>query len=245
MGTRHRSFGPLTLLWVAGFTLAASSVVPVRASSSSNTISRFFSRAGEPLREYRAYRHLHAVNDRFNQEAWLEAWTEVKNGRFSYEIVNEKGSEMARKRVRAVLAAEQQFVNDGSSDKADFTIENYEFSEAGRDSDGSHFVQMKPRRRDVLLVDGRMVLTADGCDLVRVEGRLSKNPSFWTSLVNVIQHFGRIAGVRVPVATESVVKIRLAGTARFDVVYNYESVNGRPVTQAENRAASPLPIAVQ
>ena len=245
MAARPRSLPSLILLWVAGFTLAASSVVPVRASSSSNIISRFFAHAEEPLRDYRAYRHLHVTNDRFNQEGWLEAWTEVKNGRFSYQIVNERGSEMIRKRVRAVLAGEQELVNNGSCDRADFTFDNYEFSEGGRDSDGSQYVQIKPRRHDVLLVDGRMVLSADGRDLVRVEGRLSKNPSFWTSIVNVIQHFGRIGGVRVPVATESIVKIKLAGTARFEAIYSYESINGRPVTQAENRAASPLPIAVR
>ena len=107
MGTRRRSFRPLILFWVAGFTLAAaSSVVPVRASSSSSILSRFFSRPDEPLRDYRAYRHLHAVNERFSQEAWLDAWTEVKNGRFSYRVISEKGSEIVRKRVRAVLAGE-------------------------------------------------------------------------------------------------------------------------------------------
>jgi hypothetical protein len=79
-------------------------------------------------------------------------------------------------------------------------------------------------------VDGRMVLSQDGRDLLRVEGRLSKNPSFWTSLVNVIRQFERRDGVRVPVSTETIAKVKLAGLSRLEQHYEYESINGRPVS---------------
>lgn len=201
-------------------------------------LSRFFSRSEEPLRSYRAYRMLHAVSDRFDREAWLDAWTELHDGRFSYQVVSERGSSLVRERVlKAMLEKEKKLVNSGERDRAELNDDNYEFVEAGQADDGSRVVELKPRRHDVLLVDGRMVLTPDGSDLVRVEGRLSKNPSFWTTLVNVVEHFGRISGVRVPVATESVAKIRFSGTSHFDVRYEYQSINGRPVSQAENRAA--------
>jgi hypothetical protein len=93
-----------------------------------------------------------------------------------------------------------------------------------------------------MLLEGKMVLTPDGSDVARVEGRLAKNPSFWTSLVNVIRHFARVDGVRVPVATESVAKVKFAGQSRLDVVYEYESINGQPVSVAAKRvlaSASP------
>jgi hypothetical protein len=220
--------------------VAGSSVTPLRATSS----GRFFSPKGASLQSYRAYRRLHAVNGRFDKEAWLDAWTQFKDGRFSYEIVSERGSSVVRDRVlRPMLATEEKIVNDGDRGRGDLTDENYDFEDAGLNADGLPLVQMKPRRHDVMLVDGRMVLSSDGRDLLRIEGRLAKNPSFWTSLVNVIEHFSRIGGVRVPVATESVAKIRFAGTARLDVQYEYESINGRPVSQAENRAAWPRGVA--
>jgi hypothetical protein len=74
-----------------------------------------------------------------------------------------------------------------------------------------------------------MVLSADA-ELLRVEGRLTKNPSFWTSLVNVVRHYAKVDGVRVPVATESIAKVKFAGQARMEVEYEYESINGRPVS---------------
>lgn len=235
------------LLWVAAFTLLAGScVVPLRATSAAALLSRFFSRPDEPLRSYRAFRMLHAVNDRFDKEGWLDAWTELHDGHFSYQIVSERGSSVVRNRVlEAMLEKEEKLVNSGERDRAELTEENYDFIEAGQADDGSRVVELKPRRHDVLLVDGRMVLTPDGRDVVRVEGRLSKNPSFWTTLVNVVEHFGRISGVRVPVATESVAKIRFAGTSHLDVHYEYQSINGRPVSQAENLAAARRRLAGQ
>ncbi len=80
----------------------------------------------------------------------------------------------------------------------------------------------------MLLVDGRMVLTPDGRDLIRVEGRLAKNPSFWTSLVNVVRRYATLGGVRVPVSTETTAKIKFVGNSQLEVAYEYETVNGRP-----------------
>jgi hypothetical protein len=84
-----------------------------------------------------------------------------------------------------------------------------------------------------------MVLSQDGTELLRVEGKLSKNPSFWTSLVNVIRHYARIDGVRVPISTESIAKVKFAGTSHLEVDYQYETINGRPVSVAARRAFPP------
>ena len=225
------------------FTLiAGSTVAPVRGASSefSNPVSRLFTRVEQPLHQYRAYRRMHASSENTKYEAWLEAWTELKDGRFSYAIVNEKGSESVRSRVlRAILAREQEVVNNGEGDKGELTAANYEFVEGGRDSDGAQVVHIKPKRSDVMLVDGRAVLDDRG-DLLRVEGRLSKNPSFWTSLVNIVRRYARIGGVRVPVATETTAKVKFVGTAQLEVLYNYQSVNGRSVALTELSPITPL-----
>jgi hypothetical protein len=75
-----------------------------------------------------------------------------------------------------------------------------------------------------------------------VEGRLSKNPSFWTTLVNVIRHYARIDGVRVPIATESTAKVKFAGVSYLDVQYEYETINGRPVAVASRQASQPVTL---
>jgi hypothetical protein len=172
-------------------------------------------------------------------EAWLDAWTELKDGKFSYQVVSERGSDTVRTKVlHAVLAREQELINSGDGAKGELTLDNYEFSDGGRDADGSHLVQIKPRRNDVLLVDGHAVLNERG-ELVRVEGKLAKNPSFWTSLVNIVRRYARVGGVRVPVATETTAKVKFVGTAQMQVVYDYQTVNGRPIALSESLPSAP------
>jgi hypothetical protein len=129
------------------------------------------------------------------------------------------------------LRREQELITAGGSARGALTAANYDFGETVEEG-GVTYVSLKPKRKDTLLVDGRMVLSPDRRDLVRVEGRLAKNPSFWTSVVNIIRHFARLDGVRVPIATESVAKVKLVGVSRMDVQYEYESINGRPVSHA-------------
>jgi hypothetical protein len=233
-------------MWVMAFTLiAGSAVLPAAgAAGSSNPLSSLFNRS-EQLQEYRALRRMHASTEKAKHEAWLEAWTEVKNGRFTYQVVSERGSEAVRGKVlHAMLEREEELVNSGNVGKGDLTAANYDFSEASRDVDGTRVVQLKPKRNDPLLVEGRAVLS-DGGELVRVEGRLSKNPSFWTSLVNIVRRYARVSGVRVPVATETTAKVKFVGASQLDVTYEYESVNGRTVAVSELRPAVPAHTAVQ
>jgi hypothetical protein len=189
-----------------------------------------------PLSQYRAYRRMHASNEKFNQEAWLEAWTEMDQNGFRYEIVSERGSEYVRNKVlRNILHREQQLIAAGEAGRAELSAENYDFEVSAAYGKGVRYVVLKPRRKDMLLVDGRMVLNQDGTELLRVEGVLSKNPSFWTSVVNVIRGFARLDGVRVPVTTESIARLKLAGLARMTVQYEYETINGRPVSVSARR----------
>jgi hypothetical protein len=233
-GTRERRLSR----WVIAATLllaAASGLTAApRADESSTTYPSI--RDQQPLRQYRAYRRMHARSEHLGHEAWLEAWTELDGQKFTYEIVSEKGSEYIRNKIfKVVLKREQELVADGAGSRSDLTPENYAFEDA-TSGDGERYVTLKPKRKDVLLVDGRMVLNQDGTELLRVEGRLAKNPSFWTSLVNVIRHYARIDGVQVPISTESTAKVKFAGVSTLDVHYDYETINGRPVSMAAHRA---------
>ena len=190
------------------------------------------------LNQYRALRRMHAASEKFNQEGWMEVWTELDGGIFSYEIVSERGSETIRNKVlKALLEREKELVAVGDPGRSELTSENYEFA-AETSGPGCKYILIKPKRKDSLLVDGRMVLSEDGRDLLRVEGKLSKNPSFWTSLVNVVRRYARLDGVRVPIATESTAKVKFVGDSKLRVEYEYESINGQPVSQQARLVAA-------
>jgi hypothetical protein len=208
--------------WLGELTKAAPDAVVEPA------LSLFLSRADEPLKQYRAVRHLEAHNERFNLHGTLDAVTALSaDGRFTYTVLREEGSDYIRTRVlRALLQNEEKLFATTNPARAALTSSNYELNSAERAEPGVVRLFAKPRRRDVTLVDGSIFVTSNDADLLRVEGRLARNPSFWTTRVDVVRRYERLEGIRVPVRFDSTAQIRMAGPSTMSVVYDYEMVNG-------------------
>lgn len=201
-------------------------------------LHRFLARADERLVEYRGTRRLEARNERLNLDGWMEVATELGEGGFHYRVVSEGGSEMIRRRVfLSMLDNEEHLFATGNPERSSFTAINYELSPAATDEAGLVKLLAHPRRRDVTLIDGAVFVTDTDADLVRVEGRLAKNPSFWTKRVEVVKQYGRIGGLRVPVRIDSTAQMRLAGTSTLTMTYDYEMINGVTVAPSQAIAA--------
>ena len=184
-------------------------------------------------------RRMHAQSERFDHEGWMDAMTEFDSSGFRYQIVAERGSDTVRNKVlRTLLKREQEMIATGDFGRGELTDANYEFGEEISGA-GERYIPIKPKRKDVMLIKGRIVLNGDG-DLLRVEGTVAKNPSFWTSEVNITRHYARVDGVRVPIATESLAKVKFVGRSSLNVRYEYETINGRSVKTAAASAPAAL-----
>ena len=206
-------------------------------------LDHFLARKDPPPFQYRALRHLDARNEHFGVAGWMDAWTDVdQSGGFRYEIAAEGGSGYIRSHVlRAALDGERKIWMSGESGKAALNRDNYEFTPLGLAADSPSLAALgvTPRRKDVLLVNGSIFVKPDDADLVRVEGKLSKTPSFWTRRVEVVRNYERINGVRVPIAIESVAQVLIAGRSTFKMTYEYEAINGEHVGNPQPRSAHP------
>ena len=210
-------------------TLSAESRTPdVSNGDFQPALERFLSRPDEPIKEYRATRRLEGHNARFDMHAVIEAVTELRpGGRFEYAIVSESGSDYIRDKVlRPILETEAKVLASGSASRSALTTENYEIGGGELAEPGLVKLFAKPRRKDVSLIDGAVFVTSHDSDLVRIEGRMAKNPSFWTTRVNLVRHYDRVGGVRVPVRLDSTAQIRFAGESSLSMIYDYESING-------------------
>ena len=217
----------LFLLLVAG--MASTLLATSRDISSDNSIDRFLANAPRQP-DYRGTRHLEADNG--NRHGWLDVTTEYARGTgFRYQITAEGGgSEYIRKKVlKAVLDGERGVVAAGEDTRSTLARANYNFQSNGLDSDGLARVLISPRRKERALVAGVMFLRPDQGELVRVEGRLAKNPSFWVRNVDIVRKYERIGGVVVPVSMDSKAHIRFLGAATFRMTYRYSEINGQPV----------------
>jgi len=200
----------------------------------------------EPLTHYRATRRLEAENGRFNVKGWMGVATELSpETGFTWAVVSEGGSGYIRNKVlRKALEGEAAAIRNNDPANAALNEANYVFAvtraaaaakrKAAAAVDepppaGVARLFITPKRKDILLVEGALVLAEIDGDLLQVEGRLSKAPSFWTRSVDIVRRYARIGGVRVPVATESTANVRIAGRSEFRMTYRYQTINGRDV----------------
>jgi hypothetical protein len=194
-------------------------------------VARYLDRVNDPLTGFRAHRRLEAEG--LGKSGWLEAWTAVIDGRMTYEVIAEGGSEGVRDRVlHKVLKSEQQAWDNGEAQTSGITPTNYSFIQPHDHEahpDDLLKVLLKPRRKGKLIVDGAMFLERSDAELVRVEGRLTSNPSFWISRVDITKRYQQIGGHNLPVEIDTVADLRFAGDATFRMVYRYTHVNGAPI----------------
>ena len=235
----------LARLIVLGAAASAVATLHATARDTPSILARFLAKSDEPTVEYRALRRLEADNAHFHQNATMTAWTEYDhtNG-FRYQIVSEGGSTYISTHVlRAALEGEKKMWTDREPQRASFTHDNYQFQDGGASSDGLATVGVKPRRKDVLLVEGSLFVQPDDGDLTRIEGKLSKAPSFWTRRVDIVRRYERIGGVRVPVSIESVAHVLIAGRSTFKMTYEYETINGQHVGAPQPHSSASITTA--
>jgi hypothetical protein len=199
--------------------------IPVSATSAP-LLDRFLATADTPPIANSAIRHLSAhAGDR---KASLKSFDAVTG--FSYEILEETGSGIIRSRVlRAALEAEKSAKQGAQRTRAALTMANYEFDEAVDAGEGRHRIGIHPRRKEPMMIKGSIVLTSTDADLVRVQGVLVKRPSFWTRRVEIVRDYARIAGTRLPVSMTSTADVLFVGKSTFEMRYEYESLDGKPV----------------
>ena len=60
-----------------------------------------------------------------------------------------------------------------------------------------YIIEVRPKREDKYLFEGRIWVDAEDFALVRAEGKPAKNPSFWTHSVNFVQMYHKSGNLLV------------------------------------------------
>jgi hypothetical protein len=235
-GSRAR----VTLCVAAATAVVVALAAPARLDGAGGAaefaLARFLQPTTRHLQTYRALRHLYGATENGGMRATMTVWTELLgNGGFRYEVVSEEGSDNTRNRVfRGVLDREARAVRTGECDMGDLTTANYLFSPSGSADDGLARIAMTPRRPHQMRIVGELFVRPEDGALIRVEGQLSKRPSFWTRRIDVVHRYTTVGGTRVPLAVDATAQVLIVGRYHFSMQWEYESVNG-------HRVGSPIP----
>ena len=223
--------------------LVAAAIQPGAASSAPDEtpiaraefIDRFLAPDHDPLVSYRAFRRLTASTRVGKMSASMEAWTTLDPVRgFTYEITAREGSGLIQGRVLvAALDAEKDAVKAADRDESALTPANYEFLGINPEDERLIKMDVRPKRKSVMLVNGALFIEAGSADLVRIDGELSKRPSFWTRRVHVTREYERLEGVHVPVSMSSTADVLIVGASTFSMTYRYTEINGKTIPDSK------------
>jgi hypothetical protein len=239
MGGRRKRRIAITV-GLAALSIAAGPVLQAGEISRAAALQQFLAPEQSPLTSYRALRRLSAATRGGRMAATIIAWTELHPDRgFRYEIVSRSGSPAVQNRALIpALDLEAGALKSGAGEPAALVLANYRFDDAISGEGDLVRIGITPNREAPMLLKGAMFLRPDTGDLVRVEGRLVKRPSFWTRRVDVVRHYARVAGVRVPIGMESTGHVLILGPSSFAMTWEYESVNGIPVGTPGKQASA-------
>ncbi|HJU41893.1 MAG TPA: hypothetical protein VJ691_03730 [Vicinamibacterales bacterium] len=223
------------LLWSLGVSAGAG----LPADQFQPVLDRFNSSAPPA---YRAFRRLEAGKPDSGKHGWLEVWTEHRPGSpFKYTVISEGGYDYVRNKVlRGVLKGEAELLADGKPLRAPIVPRNYTIEDGGMTDSGLLRLLLHPARKSDGIVRGSALIAPDIGGIVRVEGRLTKSPSFWVRDVDVTWKFARIGNEIVPTELSSSARVVFYGRQPFKMTYEYVQVDGRSVGTAL-RAAMPDP----
>lgn len=174
--------------------------------------TRLRPRNAPPFQLTREYRMYHADEAKPASEVKAEISVMPPNQR-DYKIVEAKGNDRGEKVVRKILEHESEAEKDSTPPSA-IIRENYDFQLLGRENlQGTpcYVLKLQPKRKDSALIDGRAWVDANSFEILKIQGEMSKSPSWWIKDVNVTVLFGELNGVWTQLSTDAVANVRIAG----------------------------------
>jgi len=144
------------------------------------------------------------------------------DGTKHFEILSEQGWKAAQKHVlRKMLESESQSSAPEAREKTRLCSDNYEFHMVGLvvGDRPTYAIDVKPKRKDKLLFEGRIWVDTEDYALVRAEGNPAKTPSFWTKHIHFVHTYEKQGGFWFPLSTESVTDAHVFGRTDLTIEY--------------------------
>ena len=146
-----------------------------------------------------------------------------RDGTKRFEVVSEDGWKAAHKHVlHKMLESEAETSRPEMRASARLIPENYDFALVGTEflaGRAAYVLEIKPKRNEKYLFQGRIWVDAEDYALARAEGKPAKKPSFWTKNIHFVQIYQKCGPIWFPLSTQSVTEAHLFGTTDVSIEY--------------------------
>jgi outer membrane lipoprotein-sorting protein len=205
--------------WVIGFLCLAAGFTLGQATPSLDQIVDGLQKAQADnhsnLRAYtvsREFRVLSGDHDEKTDSLVKATVSFVPPDKQTFVVDSATGNERGIAAVKRILESESELRDSGAS--AAFTRENYDFTFQGVGEESSrrcYILGLKPKHKERHLMNGRVWVDAQSYLPVKVDGELSKSPSWWVKQVHVTTDFANVKGMWLPTNTQAVADLRMFG----------------------------------
>lgn len=137
----------------------------------------------------------------------------------SYAIRLAGGSRLGVTLIRKVLDKESQLAKNSNLNY--ICRQNYDFRFIRAEEVAGHrrfVLEIFPKRKNVNLIQGNIVIDAGTYLILRVEGKPAVSPSWWLRDLSIILHYGDVGGMWLQTASEVAVTVRLLGRHTMTMV---------------------------
>jgi len=173
---------------------------------------------------YAGHRRYIFDNNRMHKHSELVVTVKCDpDGSKHFDVVTEEGWKTANHKIlRKMLESEAETSEPQTRPKSRLTPDNYSFSlvEIGSlDDRPTYVIDVRPKRKDKYLFEGRIWVDANEYALVRAEGKPAKNPSFWTRSIHFVHEYHKNGDFWFPTTTASITEALIFG--KTDVTIQY------------------------
>jgi hypothetical protein len=200
----------------------------------------------EALRSYTATCMYHVESDGHDRSADLVVriaylWPNRKES----TIISWSGSSALRNYVlNRLREGELEAMQAENRRRTDMNPENYDFTLVGIERTGPHnsyVMEVVPKIKNKFLFRGRIWVDAQDFGITRMEGAPAKNPSWWTTHIEVSHSYSKVGDFWLPARIESVAQVRMFGRSVLTIIYkDYKLIEAHAVETPTLASALPM-----
>jgi outer membrane lipoprotein-sorting protein len=160
-------------------------------------------------------------------------------------IISWSGSSALRNYVlNRLRESELEAMQEENRRRTDMNPENYDFTLVGIEETGPHkfyVMEVVPKIKNKFLFRGRIWVDARDFGITRMEGAPAKNPSWWTTHIEVDHSYSKVGDFWLPARIESVAQVRMFGRSVLTIIYkDYKLIEAHSVETPTLASALPL-----
>ena len=213
-----------TLAGVAAIPLLAAQLPDLSSDEIGRRISRTEAARLANLPQYTVVRKYTLHNTHMSDPAEMTVrLTYQKGAGKTFEIVKVKNASGITKHVmEKIISGEADSSHKRNSDLY-ITTANYDFKLLGTatlNGKPCYVVQLLPKRKSKLLLDGKAYIDSVDFGILRIEGRPSASLSFWVGKPYIVQDFEKVGGFYMASHNQSFSKSHLLGSTTLTIDYS-------------------------